>query len=89
MGKKLLYPTPPYALNQQLERFVLGSVQFKHNKQLAFGWLFIIASPPYWQVPIRTKQLSTVEVTGLVRALAHIGFPAIHFILLMFQNIRL
>ena len=39
---------------------------FEHDKQLAFGWLFIIAPTPYWRVPKRTKQPSTVEVAGSV-----------------------
>ena len=82
--------------NLSVNGYVLESVlgyNFEHNKQLAFGWLFIIAPTPYWRVPIRTKQLSTVKVAGLVRALTHIvsltnqfqrNFPATHFILLIF-----
>ena len=56
--------------------YILESVlgyNFEHDKQLAFGWLFIIAFTPYRSFPKRTKQLSTVEVAGLIRALAHIG----------------
>ena len=63
-------------LNLSVSRYVLESVlgyNFGHDKQLAFCWLFIIVSTPYWRVPKRTKQLSTVEVAGLVRVLAHIG----------------
>ena len=63
-------------LNLSVNGYVLESVlgyKFEHCKQLAFGWLFIIAFTPYWRVPKRTKQLSTVKVAGLVRALTHIG----------------
>ena len=58
--------------NLSVNRYVLESV-LGYNFEHAFCWLFIIASTPYWRVAKRTKQLSTVEVAGLVRALSDIG----------------
>ena len=59
---------------------VLG-YNFEHNKQLAFGWLFIIC--PLHRTDEsqkeRNTELSMVEVPGLVRALAHMGHLQINF----------
>ena len=77
-------------LGQQL--WVLESANFEPNKQLAFGWLFIIAPYTLLTSPKKydTAGYGKIEVAGLVRDLAHIGsltnfqrsFPALHVILL-------
>ena len=60
-----------------MNRYVLESVlgyNFEHNKQLAFGWLFIIAFYTVLTSPNKDETAdSTVKVAGLIRALAHIG----------------
>ena len=78
---KIIVICMKYELNNAFEIIILlfsakvknKLYNFEHDKQLAFGWLFIIAFTPSWRVPKRTKQLSTVKVAGLVRALAHSG----------------